>query len=347
MSLIENLPQETMLKIFAFLEPEDLFRCLQVSKSFRRVAEDGTLWKKLKIRDCLNEEVRIPVELIKQALSYGLKHLSIEYLYKFEYPDRNPGKFLGKNNSLTFPVSQLKSLTFHSQHYAVVKLNQSRVFVAALLKSCHGLEKLLLPYMNLGFGFHDLKIFQSIAQNGGSLKVLHLSCLPSWSHLEQAGLKLIVDNCKQLSELVMVSVGEQNITYFCNNLTPKIQKLAIGTSMSEIDAEILTKRCNNLTSLYFAQISNQALTIVIKNLSQSLEKIGFMYSNESLEKFLEFQQMTKLTHLNLDLGISESDTPQKREMKNFFEKRFPKLKVTFTFHIMGAKIYGNRRSFIL
>ena len=48
---IETLPDETFLNLFKFLEFKDLGRCLQVSKRFRKMALDETLWKKIKIVD--------------------------------------------------------------------------------------------------------------------------------------------------------------------------------------------------------------------------------------------------------------------------------------------------------
>ena len=160
MSLIENLPQEIMLKIFVFLEPKDLVQCLQVSKQFRRVAEDETLWQKLKIQD----EV-IPVKLINQVLSYGLKKLVIEYSNKYNQDSIEVGmayfKMLVENvidsfketSHLKFPVSQLRSFNFvdfdvdfmsPKSNYEIVE--QSREFVSALLQSCYWLERLIIPH---------------------------------------------------------------------------------------------------------------------------------------------------------------------------------------------------------
>ena len=48
---IETLPDETLLNLFKFLKFKDLGRCLQVSKRFRTMALDETLWKKIKIVD--------------------------------------------------------------------------------------------------------------------------------------------------------------------------------------------------------------------------------------------------------------------------------------------------------
>ena len=48
---IENLPDETLLNLFKFLKFKDLGRCLQVSKRFRKMALDETIWEKIKIVD--------------------------------------------------------------------------------------------------------------------------------------------------------------------------------------------------------------------------------------------------------------------------------------------------------
>ena len=153
--------------------------------------------------------------------------------------------------------------------------------------------------------------------------------------MHQKGIKLIVDNCVELSELALVSFpGRDAVTYLCKNLTSKIRKLTIRpiTTISDNDVEILTKRCKDLTCLQIGGplgLSNQGLTIIIKNLSQSLEKLAFAYHhsrNIHLEKFLEFQKMTKLTHLCL---VGCQCRPGMKEWKIFFEKHFPKLRVTF------------------
>jgi len=122
------------------------------------------------------------------------------------------------------------------------------------------------------------------------------------------------------------------LKYLCKNLSPKIRKLAIFPTqapISENDVEILTKRCKDLTCLQIGGplgLSNQGLTIIIKNLSHVLKRLAFEYhdsSNIPLEKFLELQQMTELTHLSLDF----CDDIEIKEWKIFFKKHLPKLKV--------------------
>ena len=40
---LEDLPDEILLKLFSYLGPKDLGRCLQVSKRFNRIAKDESI----------------------------------------------------------------------------------------------------------------------------------------------------------------------------------------------------------------------------------------------------------------------------------------------------------------
>ena len=344
MSVIENLPQEILLNIFAFLEPKDLVQCLQVSKSFRSIAADETLWQELRIQD---EE--IPVKLIAQVLNYGLNNLTIVYSDEYNqdafevamayYKMLMENNFEESRSHLKFPVSQLKSFDFadfmspdSELDYEIVE--QSKEFLSTLLESCYSLEKMWLVFSNFCLNFEN---FQSIAQNGHYLKVLLLddNTEERWS-LTKKEMKLIVDNCTKLSTLVLACYSDCDaLTYLCKNLTPKIERLGIFSTecqLSENNIEILTSRYKNLTVLQIGGpfgLSSQGLSIIIKNLSDSLEKLQFEYhcgNKIRLKKFLEFQQMTKLTHLSLDGCNCKAEL---RDWRIFFEKYLPNVKVTF------------------
>ena len=70
MGLIALLPDEVILKIFAYLDIIDLIHCGQVSKRFREVSQDETLQK-------LNlDEREVPNNFLKLLISRGLKYLS-------------------------------------------------------------------------------------------------------------------------------------------------------------------------------------------------------------------------------------------------------------------------------
>ena len=70
---IETLPDETLLNLFKFLKFKDLGRCLQVSKRFRTMALDETLWKKIKIVDQGN--------LIRGVDKKTVKEMKFQFVY--------------------------------------------------------------------------------------------------------------------------------------------------------------------------------------------------------------------------------------------------------------------------
>ena len=61
---------EIVLKIFQYLEKNDLGICLQVSQRFQNVAKDKTLWKTIALCN-----KRISTDLIVHALKYGLQRV--------------------------------------------------------------------------------------------------------------------------------------------------------------------------------------------------------------------------------------------------------------------------------
>ena len=70
MGLIALLPDEVILKIFAYLDIIDLIHSGQVSKRFREISQDETLQK-------LNlDEREVPSNFLKLLISRGLKYLS-------------------------------------------------------------------------------------------------------------------------------------------------------------------------------------------------------------------------------------------------------------------------------
>ena len=62
-----------------------------------------------------------------------------------------------------------------------------------------------------------------IASNGRSLKVLNFGN----TQLGLNGVKIICDNCVELKEFAVNLGTSEAVSYFCENLTPKIRKLNI------------------------------------------------------------------------------------------------------------------------
>ena len=151
------------------------------------------------------------------------------------------------------------------------------------MKNCQFLENLFIK------GIGSLKLdFQKITMNGQSLKKIDISFLqwkfwwsPNARDLNFNAVKLIVDNCMELSELSLSNITRPALEYLCQNLTPKICKLHLGQKdyiyelkLHDTFFEILTKRCFRITNLSLADIRISVLSLsYMKNLS-TLEKLS-------------------------------------------------------------------------
>ena len=67
---LESLPNEMLLKIFSYMNMQELLQCGQVSKQIREICSDETLWF-----DLVQE--RVKAEFIKSILDRNCEKLSI------------------------------------------------------------------------------------------------------------------------------------------------------------------------------------------------------------------------------------------------------------------------------
>ena len=286
-SLID-VPDEILLKIFMSLPPKDLGRCLQVSKRFNQILKDVKLWQNIRIWNKFLRRKGISAKFFSQALDYGLENLSLRRCVVngvLECRDKNQLKSL-----------YLKRMNFYKR--------DNREFVSNVLENCQFLQQLFIQ----GFGSSKLD-FQKITLNGHSLKVINISFHKFKVYWTQTSIalnletvKLIVDNCTELSELALSNISQLAAVYLCHNLTPKICKLHLdctlksnGFYLPNNSVKILTKRCNKLTALgiCYIRISNAAVRY-IKNLA-NLEKLALCQSEEELTvRIHDFAEMSKL-----------------------------------------------------
>ena len=263
---IENLPEETLLGIFEYLVFKDLGRCLQVSKQFRKIALDQTLWHTIKTVDNY-----VSAEFLVQALNSGTKHLSLKstpiqgVLYTLPHSDVDFLEFPKQN--------QLKTLN--------LDIGGDKKILKALLDSCKSLEELYIPkFSRFDVFIADLS-FSCIATNGQSLRIINFGEI----HLYMPGVQIICDNCLELTELAVKIGGSDAFDYLCKKLTTTIRKLRIITRRLNPDHqvqfqeyfEILSERCNELIALSITglELTIIGITRIMKNLSQSLEIIRF------------------------------------------------------------------------
>ena len=331
---IENLPDETLLGIFEFLEFKDLGRCLQVCKMFRKIALDETLWQTIKIVD-----KDVSAEFLVQALNHGTKHINLKSTSspRFTLPRKNvksPVLYnLTHGDFLEFPKqNQLKTLNLN--------IGEDKKIVSALLDACQKLEKL---YLSRFSQFDEFKqVLSCIAINGQSLRIINLGKI----QLDFARVQIVCDNCIELTEVAVNLVGPGAVAYFCKNITTKIRKLSINTprlcqdrqKQEQGNCKKLTVRCRELIALSITgfDLTIIGITIIMKNLSESLEKFRFsldifpwrymeLLPLVELQKF-ECRPMPNLTNLYI-LGLEMTFHSQ---IQQIFSKKLPNVKVTIT-----------------
>jgi len=329
---IETLPDETLLHLFKFLKFKDLGRCLQVSKRFRKMALDETLWEKIKFVD-----QDVSAEFLIQALTHGAKHLSLEWTESLPPFYRIYTFSQDGMDSLEFPVqNQLKTLN--------LEIDAAQMIMSALFDSCQGLEKLYLRLPR----FSQLNPALSyIASYGRSLKVLNIGKIL----LGLNEVKIICDNCVELKEFTVVLGSPDPVSYFCENLTPEMRKLNIFTpndnmteQFFEQAVEKLIKRCNKLIALSIigtTTVTINGISNIMKHLSQTLEKIRFRLPTHAwrseqgwldLEKTsldlqgFEFQPMLKLT----EVCFHQLDPSLHPQIQQVFHRELPLVNTVFS-----------------
>ena len=180
-----HLPDEIILEIFTYLEFRDNASASQVSKRWKLLSEDQSLWQKINLSDR-----RVPAKFIEKALRHGCQYLSlcdteIKYLPKNAFSAPNQLKYLSISCSIYYQDFFSKEVSHHE------------VLMKNLLSACQSLEKLSIRFGNQDqeYGTH----FQpNIIQNSPTLTVLRIRALESLSY-ETA--QLIFTNCLELTEV--------------------------------------------------------------------------------------------------------------------------------------------------
>jgi hypothetical protein len=143
-------------------------------------------------------------------------------------------------------------------------------------------------------------------QNGRTLQTLDLNFC---SGLNLDSIQKITINCVGLKNLDLFGTGlsKDSINLLVNNLTPGVEKLALGdlSNLKDKHVKALVARCNKLSVLNLerTKISDASLTYIIKNLQHTLEKLNVRYChgityNILLHNITELKSMSKLRVLN-------------------------------------------------
>ena len=312
--MLEDLPEEIILKIVSHLALKDLFNCMVLCKRIRNIAYDNSLWETLNLVHNYQPMAKgMPYTLFPKILAKGCKYLSINSCHTY-----STGENLRFENNY-----QLKYLGV---------MSMSKEFVADvlpdLMASLFSLEKLsvrqeLFDMTPIIFGNTNIysKFFKCIIQNSKTLRVLDLGLVD----LSLESVQHIFNLCQELTELNLTALSdEKSMNFLCENLTSKIEKIDFGSrgilqELRDYQLTVLLRRCNKISelSMYCARVSNDSASIIIENLSQSLVKLEIDMDNFSLSRILELAAMPKLQVL-CDPSLFDKDN-----LRIELEKRLP------------------------
>jgi len=276
---LESLPDEMLLKIFRYMNMQELLQYGQVSKRTRAICSDESLWKDIELI-----QNRVKSEFIKSILDRNCEALDIR------------DTVIDGCVQLNRP-SKLAYLSIKGFIYG----DSTKDFIKEILNSCNSLEVLELvhtPNPSLNIVLQDL-----CKRNGETLMILNLAeC--RW--ISKKSAQEISNYCTQLEKITLfnIDMSQDAMDCFVSGLSPNVKEvlLSLNTTMTDEQVEKLVSRCNRITDLNIDSIpklTDASITSVINHLKHSLETLSIVACKGiSFEKVLELKSMPKLQILN-------------------------------------------------
>ena len=208
---LEDLSDEIILKILSNVDKKDLIQCSRVSKRFRNISYDQSLWLKV---DLCNQSVS--AGFLNLVLNNGCKNLCL-----------SKAKIEG-----TLSIKKMIALEYLDLSWTQI----NKEVLETLFASCFSLQELSMGSLTL-----SSKMISSICyQNSKSLRLLDLRY--SWG-LNPNLIQLIFENCIELNEVNLDKVpclSKNSMDILVNNLTPKVEKLSLMWVHSVQDEHVTT-----------------------------------------------------------------------------------------------------------
>ena len=210
---LEDLPDEVILKVLGNLGMEDLFACAQLSRRFKCVSQDESLWIKMNI-----SLRKLPMSYLLRVLDNGCKYLSL-YHSRIRAETGTSDDFILKKSC------QLRYLDF-----SFCKAFDDFV-LERILVSCNSLQKLSLARIR----FLSCDMIHGICtKNSSTITTLDLcSARFSESHIGtyRNYFQTIIKNCDKLTELNLsyTDLSREDITFLVTNLTETIENLNLAS----------------------------------------------------------------------------------------------------------------------
>ena len=345
---LEDLPDETILKILSYADIKGLITCGQVSKRVRNVSQDSSLWVTANIKKKI-----VKVKLLELILSKGCKILNISnsmIVGRLSSNVENQLTVLNFSQFLWgFPRRGLPDPVYHRANIDILE---------RLLFSCPFLQCLEMRGVCI-----TSKMAVSICENGKTLQALnldnsfvHQSAYPFGANhildrntVPNGNLQAIIKCCQELKEVDLNYINGSeglsaiDIELLANNINPNVEKLNLRHHDVEDDqVKILLSRCNKIKalSLEASRMTDSSLTYIRQYLNLTLEELSLVDdagANASpgpgaafgygitFTGFLELKSMPKLKILNL---YNEKD-----DCAMNLRQHLPHVKISSLYHL--------------
>ena len=333
------LPNEILVKIFGYLDIQDISRSAQVSHQFNMISKDYSLWQSWG-KLCI-DGIKVPTEFLTYIIQRGITELS---LFQCEIL---PPK--GKLTKLKRPLN-LKTLSLDGTKGDKKLVNDlliSHLMEKVDLRQCmnnarHDISANMLSENDIS------QFIKSLPEIGSRLKNLNLGNGLVGKFHDLSSISSIVNTCLGLEELNLGgnSLNEEAISYFCENLTSNILKLEIaigywGTprGLNDNNIRALVKRCPKLKVLdirYNELVTYQGLVAIIEGLP-SLEYLGLPDSvgdelglppaNTAPYNLSIMRGLKSLKNLKeLLIGDHHEDSDYSKEYQSILKREIPHLR---------------------
>ena len=318
---LEDLPDETILKILSYADIKGLITCSQVSKRVRNVSQDSSLWVTANF-----EKKIVKVELLELILSKGCKILNI-----------SNSTVVG---SLSSDIQhQLRVLTLSQSSWGIPTLGAYPAYLSHK-ENVDILERLLfsssfLQRLEISGLCISSEMAVSICKNGKTLQALKLNDLfvhqsaypfnvnhPHYHNLDNnvpnGNLQAIINCCQELKEVDLnyingfEGLSNVDIELLANNITLNVEKLnLLNHDVKDDQVKLLLSRCNKIKrlSLEARLMTDESLTYIRQYLNLTLEELSLIDDanaatfpfgfSTTFTGFLELKSMLRLKILNL------------------------------------------------
>lgn len=278
--LLDNLPDEILLVIFANLTVEEKIVCMKVSRQFRLLCNDISLWTKID----LSHQAEVPTKLICLVVKKGCAELDLSYSTY-------------KGGPVTYTNNKLKLLDLTDFHQYDMEAELDQQFLPHLVQSCSFLEKLFLG-PNLGPQFGIGRVAGGICKSGQTLTSLNLS---GCSRLHYSYIEYIINACVNLIEVNFskLYLSDYALFFICQKVTTKIEKISFeDQQVTDKCIDMLVRRCSNISELDLGNtnIFKSSVMFIASNLSSKLMKLHLPFYLD-YEDLTPLNSMKSLTHL--------------------------------------------------